>query len=207
MVCNVSKKFIDTLVFRQMWLERIWAAIPATVIEDRSEMISVYVAPGTIFAGPACTRQEYLRVAARGEWNLTYYEWAAQHDVWTSVPGETCSIWTMWTDPDWFHLGWKVNLQTPIKRTDIGFDTTDHVLDVVIGTDLNSWTWKDEDEFAEAIELGLFTISDSEHIRQEAMRVAKEALTSRREQLQRWVEWRPPAAWELPVLAGQWKEV
>jgi hypothetical protein len=142
---------------------------------------------------------------ASGEWDLKAYEWTGQHHVWTSVPGEAYSIWTIWSDPGWSHLGWKLNPESPIKRTAIGFDTTDHVLDVVIGTDLNSWAWKDEAEFAEAIKLGLLTSIESEYIRQEALRGATEALTNRREQLQWWAAWRPPTGWKLPVLEAQWK--
>lgn len=197
--------FGNHVIFRQIWLGRIWAAIPATVIEDSLETIAVYVAPGTKFIGPSCKRQEYLAVAASGQWDLMDYEWTGQHHVWASVPGEAYSVWTIWSDPGWSHLNWKVNPESPIKRTAIGFDTTDHVLDVVIGADLNSWAWKDEDEFEEAIKLRLFTSIDSERIRQEALRGTREALTNRREQLLRWAAWRPPAEWELPVLGRQWK--
>jgi len=198
--------FGDHVIFRQIWRERVWAAIPATIIEDRLDMISVYVAPGTKFIGPACTRQEYLHVQASGEWNLMVYEWIGQHHVWASIPGEAYSIWTIWSDPDWSHLGWKINPETPIKRrTNFGFDTTDHVLDVVLDIDLNSWQWKDEDEFAEAIALALFTSIDGEHIRQTALRATTEAMTNRREQLQQWAAWRPPTRWELPVLTDRWK--
>ena len=170
-------------------------------------MIAVYVAPGTKFMGPVCTRQEYLAVAASGVWDLMAYDWTGQHHVWASVPGEAHSIWTIWSDPDWSHLTWKINPESPIQRTAIGFDTTDHVLDVVISTDLTSWAWKDEDEFAEAIKLGLFTNIDSERIRQEALHGTTKALTNRREQLQRWAAWRPPDGWKLPVLGEQWKTI
>src|SRR5437016_4958561 len=136
----------DHIIFRQVLPGGVWAAIPATIIEDSNEVISVYVAPGTKFASPACTRGEHLRVAASSSWDLVVREWIGQHHVWTSVPGEAYSIWTMWSHPGWAHLGWKVNPESPIRRTAIGFDTTDHVLDAVISADLRSWEWKDEAE-------------------------------------------------------------
>jgi hypothetical protein len=193
----------DHVVFRQVWPGGVWAAIPATVIEDSSEQISVYVAPDTKFAGLNCTRQEYLRVAASGAWECLFYEWTGQHHVWASAPGDACSIWTMWSATDWTHLGWKVNPETPLKRTAIGFDTTDHVLDA--SADLSSWQWKDEEEFATAIELGLFTAAEGERIRQETRRVVSQCVTSRRQQLQAWTVWRPPAGWTLPVLSNSWE--
>ena len=193
------------VIFRQVWPSGVWAAIPATVIEDSSALVSLYIAPGTMFSGPICTREEHLHVAAGGTWERKLYEWTGQHHLWASVPGEACSVWTIWSTPDWTHLGWKANPETPLRRTATGFDTTDHVLDVVISADLGSWRWKDEDELAVAIDLGLFSVAEGEQIRQEAQRVAGECVTSRRQQLQAWADWRPPARWKLPVLQGNWE--
>ncbi len=193
------------IVLRQMWPGGVWAAIPATIIEDSNALVSLYIAPGTIFAGPDCSRDEHLHVAATGTWQRKLYEWTAQHHLWSSRPDEAASIWTIWSAPDWTHVGWKVNPESPLKRTPIGFDTTDHVLDAVISADLNSWRLKDEDELAVAIELGLFTLSQGERIHQEARRVAGECVTSRRRQLQAWAAWRPPSRWKLPVLPPNWE--
>lgn len=195
----------DHVVYRQLWSGGVWAAIPATIVEDSSDLVSLYIAPGTKFSGPICTREEHLHVAASGAWKLKLYEWAGQHHLWATVPGEACSIWTIWSAPDWTHLGWKVNPETPLKRTPLGFDTTDHVLDAVIDANLSSWQLKDEDELAVAIELGLLTVSQGERINREARRVAGECVSSRRRQLQAWAAWRPPASWKLPVLQPDWE--
>ena len=103
----------DHVVFRQVWPGGVWAAIPATIIEDSSALVSLYIAPGAMFSGPNCAREEYLHVAAGGAWERKLYEWTGQHHVWASVPGEACSVWTIWSSPDWTHLGWKVNPETP----------------------------------------------------------------------------------------------
>ena len=195
----------DHIVFRQLWTNEVWAAIPATIIEDSSDLVSLYIAPGAIFAGPDCSRDEHLHVAASGAWDLKLYEWTGQHHVWSSLPGEAASVWTIWSAPDWTHVGWKVNPELPPKRTTIGFDTTDHALDAVISADLTSWQLKDEDELAVAIELGLFTAAEGERIRRVTQRIAGECVTSRRRQLQAWAAWRPPSQWKLPVLQGNWE--
>ncbi len=195
----------DHVQFRQVWSGNVWAAIPATVVEDSSDLVSLYIAPGTKFSGPICTREEHLHVAASGTWQRKLYEWTGQHHLWSSLPGEAASIWTIWSAPDWTHVGWKVNPELPLKRTPIGFDTTDHVLDAVISHDLSSWQLKDEDDLAVAIDLGLFTAAQGEQIRRETQRVASECITSRRRQLQAWTAWRPPSQWRLPVLHGNWE--
>ena len=58
----------DHVLSRQVWPGGVWAAIPATIIEDSSAMVSLYIAPGAMFAGPICAREEYLHVAAGGAW-------------------------------------------------------------------------------------------------------------------------------------------
>ncbi len=194
----------DHILFRQLWSSRVWAVIPTTIVEDSSDLVSLYIAPGTIFAGPDCSRDEHLRVAASGTWETKRYVWTAQHHLWSSRPGESASIWTIWSAPDWTHVGWKVNPETPLKRTPLGFDTTDHVLDAVISADLTSWQLKDEDELAVAVELGLFSVAEAEQIRLETQRIAEECVTSRRRQLQTWAAWRPPAGWNLPTLPQDW---
>ena len=195
----------DHVVFRQLWSGGVWAAIPATIVEDGSDLVSLYIAPGTKFSGPICTREEHLQVAASGVWKHKLYEWAGQHHLWSTVPGEAASIWTIWSAPDWTHVGWKVNPELPLIRTALGFDTTDYALDAAIDPDLSTWRLKDEDELAVAVELGLFTTAQGEQIRLETRRLASECVTSRRRQLQDWAVWRPPAQWKLPVLPDNWE--
>lgn len=124
--------------------------------------------------------------------------------LWTSVPGEPWSVWTIWQAPSWRHTGWKVNPEAPMKRTRLGFDTADYTLDAVIKPDLERWSWKDEDEFAEAIRLGLFTETQAEMIRKETQMVVERLLAERRGDMIAWAAWRPPADWTLPTLAVDW---
>ena len=58
-------------------------------------------------------------------------------------PGEPYSIWLHWsrTPPRRF-TGWYVNLEAPFVRTDIGVDTTDNSLDLVVTPDFEC-RWKD----------------------------------------------------------------
>ena len=61
--------------------------------------------------------------------------------------------------PDWSPHSWYVNLEEPLRRTAIGFDTLDHELDVIVELD-GSWRWKDEDDLAEAIRRGVIPAED-----------------------------------------------
>jgi hypothetical protein len=48
-----------------------------------------------------------------------------------------------------------INLQAPLQRSAIGFDSCDHVPDIVDPD--GAWHWKHEDELIEAVQLGSST--------------------------------------------------
>lgn len=108
----------------------------------------------------------------------------------------------VWWDAEWSFLGWYVNLQAPLVIQRNRFDTTDWALDIVVEPD-GTWHWKDEDEFEEAIELGVFEdIAAAEAVRTEGERVVAEKPWPTG-----WEEWRPPATWAPLALPDDWHVV
>jgi len=97
-----------------------------------------------------------------------------------------------------------VNLQTPLVRTDTGFDTVEHILDVRIPPDRSSWAWKDEDELAEAVERGLFTEEDVAWFRYWGERAVEHVLLREPPFDADWSAWQPDAGWPDPVLPADW---
>ena len=63
-------------------------------------------------------------------------------------------------------IGWYVNLQQPLRRTPLGFEAMDMMLDVVVEPDL-TWRWKDEDEFADLLDRGLVDAATGDRVRRE----------------------------------------
>lgn len=61
--------------------------------------------------------------------------------------------------------GWYINLEQPWKRTTVGFDTRDDVLDVTVADDLSDSRLKDENELMYAVGVGLFSKAEAESIR------------------------------------------
>ncbi len=103
--------------------------------------------------------------------------------------------------------GWYINIQDPIRRTAIGYDTMDHMLDIVVSQDMAKWYWKDEDEFLEAEVIGFYS-----HEKMKAIRAAGERalalLTSERTSFYRkWESWCPDPAWKMPQLSRLWDQL
>ena len=105
---------------------------------------------------PARTDGTVLRVREPG-WVLREDAWAIEV-LWhrgSRVLGH--SVLLLWTAGFGELLLWYVNLEEPLKRTAIGFDYLDQLLDIEIAVDLSSWKWKDEDELEAAVVRGVMT--------------------------------------------------
>lgn len=105
------------------------------------------------------------------------------------------------------HRAWYVNLQAPLDRTPIGFDTVDHALDLVIELDRSSWRWKDEEELDVAVRDGLFTEAEAEGFRAWGERARDRILAGDPPFDRDWTEWRPDPSWEVPELVTGWETV
>ena len=107
---------------------------------------------------------------------------------------------------DWTPWNWYVNLEEPLRRTRIGFDTLDHELDAIVELD-GSWRWKDEDELAEAVRLGVIAAEDEPRLRAEGERAVQRVLEQEPPFDRDWTTWRPEPSWPLPELPEGWERV
>src|SRR5918992_2941018 len=101
--------------------------------------------------------------------------------------------------------GWYVNFQEPFRRTALGFDTMDNVLDIVIAPH-GSWRWKDEEELELLRARGRFTQAEVDAIRADGIRVAAELDAGRRWWSDEWAVWEPDLSWPVPELPPGWEE-
>jgi len=79
----------------------------------------------------------------------------------------------------------------------MGFDTMDHLLDIVVSPDRSEWRWKDEDEFREAVAIGVFSPHEARAIRTEGERAVKLIQDKRAPYCDDWKRWSPPVEWEI----------
>lgn len=96
------------------------------------------------------------------------------------------------------------NLQDPLRRTPIGFNSMDHILDIVISPDRSEWRWKDEDDFEEAVAIGVYSAQKARAIRAEGERVVERMQANQSPFCDGWERWSPPPEWEIPTLPVGW---
>jgi hypothetical protein len=111
--------------------------------------------------------------------------------------GRAHSLWVMWRDERL--LGWYVNLEDPHVFGDHTISTRDHVLDLWIPVETGEPIWKDEDEFAAAIDVGRIGGEEAGRIRAEGRSVIAD-----RPWPTGWEGWQTPSTWPLPTLPDGW---
>ena len=202
----------DAVVLRYLVSSNLRWVKPVRVVEDSSSCVALFLAAGTTIKKPvnAVNGEPIDRSLSYGErfrpkYRLADGEWSHNSVLMLCRPEAAHAFWAFWRAADWSFLGWYVNFQEPLRRTPIGFDTADHVLDLVIAPDLSSWKWKDEDEFEEACALGRFTETEVAAIRAEsvtALRIVRERGWPLAAQ---WAQWRPYPGWTIPRFRAGWE--
>jgi uncharacterized protein len=173
------------VLMRHVWRDEVFLAAPVTVVQDEPDLLVTWLAPGTTYMRPEVRRQ--LPFGQR----LVDRPWKPPGVVQLTRPGDAHSVWV-------FANAWYVNLQEPIRRTELGFDTCDQLLDLVRYRD-GQWRWKDEDELAAAVEQGFVSPADAAAVRAEAERVvAADPFPTG------WERWAPDPAWPVPALPDGW---
>jgi len=139
------------------------------VVADDGEQFVLYLASGSegVWMGRDADGR-YLRRWVSEE-RPQVLRWQQHHVLSLTQRGEAHSLWLLWSE-DWRFRCWYVQLQDPVVETPDGVETMDHALDVLVEPD-GTWRWKDEDDFAEAIALGVFTEDEAVSVRSEGERV------------------------------------
>jgi predicted RNA-binding protein associated with RNAse of E/G family len=91
-----------------------------------------------------------------------------------------------------------------VRRTTLGFDTVDLVLDLVVAAD-STWSLKDEDDFERAVSVGQLQQRTAEQVRAAAERMISVVEGGGPPFSEKnWPSWRPPSHWTVPALPANW---
>ncbi len=190
------------VALREIWHRGVWSARPATVVADTDDLQMFYVPVGARWMSPRDEGGTVLR-ARRDRWSLGESTWEDHHVLSFAWPDVGHAI-LLFFDRSWSPTIWYVNVQEPLRRSPVGFDTMDHDLDVLVALDGTSVRWKDEDELLEDVRLGNYTQDDAASFRAEGERGVRRIL-DREPPLDRdWTTWRPDASWSPPTLPSGW---
>jgi hypothetical protein len=174
---------------REVWSGKTWELRSAVVVNDSAQLIALYTPPKSEALVAVSRDGRHLRMPTE-EWSLQPALTFDSGLLGLHVPGTQHSILVIFNPPPG-GAPWYINLESDLQRTDGGFEYEEHVLDILVEADLATWRWKDEDELAEAVELGLFTAPQAAEFRAEG-ESALEWLLSRRPPYDRdWPGWRP----------------
>jgi hypothetical protein len=207
----------ETAVRRDVLRGRVWTAAPTRVIHDLPGDLLLAYWPGieglastiqieSLLTGDDAVRKRALPALADGRWELGRWTWRdTLLMTWLGVDEDfgVCRFFRTESGQE----TWYINFERPYRRTRIGVDTFDLLLDLVVAPDRSGWRWKDEDEYAQARRLGL--IGDAEHRRVERARERAVALVESGDgPLARdWSAWRVPPSWPYPALPEDTLEV
>jgi len=204
----------ETIVLQGVLRNRVWEARPQTVIRDDGDLLVLWFPRGTQWKAPATppSRPDAADRGTRMATNASLGDWAyadAEWDVDTlslTRPDDWHSVWISWP-PDGSAWGWYVNLQRPFRRTRLGIETMDLMLDVLIDPD-RTWRWKDEDELETFVVHGIFDQELAAQIRAEGLHVVERAQRNDPPFSEPWREtFRPDPTWDPPELPDGWDRV
>ena len=216
------KKFRQTgdhAVHRGVYNGKVWIARPVTVVEDRPEVIKLLITPGSICKFTTGLKTRKYRDSNTGQvldrwdeqlsmnWELYDHTWFGRRVLIINRPGDWYGIQLHWEhDTDKF-LGWYVNFELPLIRSEAGFDTLDLEIDLIVRTDY-SLDWKDLEEYEAGVKRGVITPEQIQQIELGKAEVLndidkREGLFANKELK----NWKPPVKWSVPQLNAGWERV
>lgn len=197
--------FGDTLVIRGVLKGKLWWACPVYAVQDEHELTVFYWPAGTPTLSPI--RRPTVRDELINHIQLERRKWTDNNVLSLNPLAAGYSIQVMWPAGKREMVCWYVHLQEALRRTRVGFDTMDQMLDIVISPDRSDWHWKDEDEFNEAGAIGLYSAEKMRAIRAEGEKVISMMEANASPFCDGWENWLPPAEWGIPQFPEDWEKI
>lgn len=195
------------------------AGWPYIVLDDTDAETALYLPEGTQLwrwdvdtqhmRPPITTAGDSVRLLYPGAcYDVTaYYDTGSGPAPWVQryFPGAT---------PHSFRhfYGWKVDLVSPYRRTALGYDVLDEVLDIIVRPDRTYYV-KDEEQLTHLVQLGIYTEDEAATVRRNAEHVTRLIESAAPPFTDDWRTWRPlasvgpatpPDGWQhLPLAPGR----
>lgn len=186
---------------------QVWSAKPVTIVCDRPDLVALWIAPGMRWKQPQRPDGGPVGVVdvLRDRWVLADAVWTGGGALILHTPPAAHALLGFWDERHTAVRSWYINLQAPLRRTPLGLDTLDHILDVDVRPDRSLWSWKDEDRLAEAEIRGLISHDTARAIRAEGERALQLLLAGEPPYAPEWEQWGPCPNWSMPTLPPKWE--
>jgi hypothetical protein len=183
------------VLYRDVQRGGVWWIIPHLVVSDDGARVMLYTSPGTPTASMVgVTEESFAEVIGGPRYALSQTTWEHNHALRILDRDAAHAVELYWNGDDWNFLGWYVHLQTPYRRTSIGFDKRDQALDILVDVD-RRWSWKDEHHVDVLARSGYFGIDEVKAVWREAKAVVRRVEEWASPFSEGWESWRPDAAW------------
>ncbi|MDA1281667.1 MAG: DUF402 domain-containing protein [Chloroflexi bacterium] len=163
----------EHIVIRNVFRGRVQTVFPSIVVVDSPELVVTWLPLETpVLNGVTDPSAEHdgkqghlsAEIMSVKQWIMAERNCHTSGTLRIKNPRLMWSLWVFW-EPEMTEVrSWYINIDAPYKRTSIGFDTWDMFLGVVVQPDRKTWRYKNEDEFAEAIEAGIFTAFEAQEV-------------------------------------------
>ena len=201
----------DIVVVRGIFNGYICHAQSVIVAKDTPEEIALTLLPGS-----ECVDLEgYLKGKqnSKRRWDfkdkpfkLEKYIWHTNRLLLLIEPENYYSTIYFWQNDTNEFLCYYINFQIPFQRSQIGFDTLDLELDMIINPD-NSWKIKDVDDYQKGVENGTILHEWTQEI-ETAKNKVLDKLADKQYPLDGfWLNWLPDSNWSAPKLPENWDEI
>lgn len=194
------------IVMREVWRDRIYSIFPVRVVQDSASWTSLCLPRQALGLYPHTSEGTPLRIP-QDEWVLDGGPWQGG-DVLYLVQAGAGYFFTGWWDDNRVFGGWKIDLVEPVRRTALGFDYMDQLLDIIVSPDRSTWYRKDEHEVQEAQSRGIFTLEQVSDLFRRGESALQLILENEPPFDRAWETWRPDPAWlETFDFPHGWKQI
>jgi protein associated with RNAse G/E len=201
----------DVVVWRGIYRNQIWHAIPTLAVEDTSQGLVLALLPGT----DCMVEENYPKGKKNNKrrwdfilenWRLKEFTWHTNRVLMILEPGKYYSTNLFWNHEKNEFVGYYVNFQLPFRRTHCGTDSLDLELDLEINPDF-SFEWKDLHDYKKGVETGIIRsewITEIENAKLEIL----ERLKKRSYPFDgSWLNWMPDPTWDPAALPENWDQL
>ncbi len=186
----------QVVVVREVLKGKIYSAVAMRVVQDAPDFSVLYLAPQTPYLWPHTSAGESIRIQTE-HWVLREEPWPFGDTLYLIQPGSGYTVTAVWNEVIFDF--WKINLEEPMRRTELGFDYMDQMLDIIVTPDRSSWRWKDEDEIQLALERGILSKEQARGLYQLG-ESAVQKLQSKQPPFDKdWDKWKPELSWRASL--------